>query len=254
MQWDSRKVTELLWKLLQPIAFKIPAHFGHCFMYYKFRWKACMALVAAGFSSSFQCTQRTVSLPLLWVYPQINKPLLHSIMGYYGTLWCNNKLVPESVPLPGPGQIPACGGFSYLMQLNYHSEAGLPLFAAAQGLAWLVYCSNMAISCQPAPMWFGFAYAVELPLPRFPAITPPWFLWPVCLGSASEVQLLPCLLWAGQPLTLGALTLHLEYRFTFPVQILVRALASSLTVHDCLQDVGSFTCWPTHFGCAVLSN
>lgn len=49
---------EVLWELLPPIAFKIPAHFGRGLRYYKCRQKVC--LLAAGLGSSSQHTQRTV--------------------------------------------------------------------------------------------------------------------------------------------------------------------------------------------------
>ena len=78
---------QLLWEFLQPIAFKILAHFGHGHMYYNCRCQGCVDLLAAGFSSSYQNTQRTVGCYSFCEFiPQVNKPLLYSILGYCGTL------------------------------------------------------------------------------------------------------------------------------------------------------------------------
>ena len=65
-------------------------------------------------------TEDCGSLLFLRVYPQINKHLLCSILGYCGTLLFANKMVPmwsESMPLLGPAQAPTT--FSHTTRLNY---------------------------------------------------------------------------------------------------------------------------------------
>lgn len=48
-----------IYNIIVSIAFKIPIHFGHGLMYYKFRWKVGKGLLTAGFSSSSPLIQRT---------------------------------------------------------------------------------------------------------------------------------------------------------------------------------------------------
>ena len=76
-----------------PSANKILVQFGRGLMHYKCRQKACAAPFSAGFGSSSQCMQRIVDCYPYWVYSQINKPLLYSILGYCGTLWYDNSFV-----------------------------------------------------------------------------------------------------------------------------------------------------------------
>ena len=53
---------ELLWELLQSIAFKTLAHFGHGHMYYICKCKNVCGPLAAGFDSCSPLMQRTADL------------------------------------------------------------------------------------------------------------------------------------------------------------------------------------------------
>lgn len=80
----------LLWKFLQPIVFKILAHFWHGLMYYKSRHKSMHGPLGCWICLQFPLhTEDCESLLFLWLYPLINKPLLYSILGYFGMpLYC----------------------------------------------------------------------------------------------------------------------------------------------------------------------
>ena len=127
-QWNASKwfaCTQVLWEFLQPIAFKILAHFGYGLIYYKCRWKVCVALFAARFSSSSHHVGDCEFLPLLWVYPQRNSLCytpLRATMELYGmpTEWHPCSLSPwHCWALPRPSQPPPtpCSWTIHLAQL-----------------------------------------------------------------------------------------------------------------------------------------